>query len=162
METSRFSPILLSRGPSWGYIGPFRAWDWPLRLKIDPCRPDTGPPEHVNCLFSLNIDSERFQYLIVRIENGPPGSERGWYFTPFTPPPWLRHWLSMSLCICFFVFLFSFVFNALSFFILTLISCSRFMTGKSRNAKHTWGGGGGAEDSSHPEASFLLCVYMWM
>ena len=45
-------------------------------LKIDHCRPDMGPPKHVNCLFSLNFKSERLQYLTVRIKNWPPESER--------------------------------------------------------------------------------------
>ena len=45
-----------------------------------------GPPKHVKCLFSLNFDSERLHYLIVRIENRPPGSERREKFHPFHPP----------------------------------------------------------------------------
>ena len=65
---------------------PFEPVIGPVRLKIDPRRPDESPPEHVNCLFSLNFDSERVQYIIVRIENGPLGSERGSKFHPFHPP----------------------------------------------------------------------------
>ena len=48
-----------------------------LGPKIGPCRPDIDPPEPVNDLLSLDVDSERLQYLIVPIENVLPGSERG-------------------------------------------------------------------------------------
>ena len=58
-------------------MGPFEPGIGPLRLKRDPRRPDEGLPEHVNCLFSLNFDSERLQCIEVRIKNGPLGSERG-------------------------------------------------------------------------------------
>ena len=34
-------------------------------------------PKYVDCLFSLNVDSERLQCLIDGIENVPPGSEGG-------------------------------------------------------------------------------------
>ena len=66
-------------------MGPFEPGIGPVRLKTDPCRSDGGPPEHVNCLFSLNFDSERLQYIIVQIENGPLGE--GVKFHPFHPPP---------------------------------------------------------------------------
>ena len=82
MITSRVSPTLLSRGPSGAKLGPLQPRMGPLRLWIEPCRPDMGPPKRVNCLFSLNFDSERSQYLVVRIENGPPESERGVKFRP--------------------------------------------------------------------------------
>ena len=49
----------------------------PLRLKIRPCKPGIDPPEPVNRLLSLNINSERLQYLIVRIENGPQNQGGG-------------------------------------------------------------------------------------
>ena len=49
----------------------------PLKLKIRPCEHGSDPPEPVNRLLSLTSDSERLQYLIVRIENGPQGSGRG-------------------------------------------------------------------------------------
>ena len=67
-------------------MGPFEPGIGPMRLKVDACGPDEGPPEHVNCLFSLNFDSERLQYIIVWIKNGPQGSERGVKFHPFPPP----------------------------------------------------------------------------
>ena len=72
-------------------MGPFEPGIGPVRLKTDPCRSDEGPPEHVNCLFSLNFDSERLQYIIVRLENGPLGSEREVKFHPFHTHPWLRY-----------------------------------------------------------------------
>ena len=66
-------------------MGPFEPGIGPVRLKTDPCRSDGGPPEHVNCLFSLNFDSERLQYIIVQIENGPLGE--GGEISPLSPPP---------------------------------------------------------------------------
>ena len=66
-------------------MGPFQPGIGPVRLKVDACGPDEGPPECVNCLFSLNFDSERLQYIIVRIKNGPLGSERGVKFHTFHP-----------------------------------------------------------------------------
>ena len=78
-EISSLSP------PHW-----LRYWMAPLRLKIGPCRPVMDPPNYANCLFSLNFDSERMQYLIVRMANGPPGSKGEGNFIYFTP--WLRHW----------------------------------------------------------------------
>ena len=67
-------------------MGPFQPGIGPVRLKVDACGPDEGPPERVNCLFSLNFDSERLQYIIVRIKNGPLGSERGVKFLHLSPP----------------------------------------------------------------------------
>ena len=67
--------------------GPFEPGIGPVRLKTNPCRPDEGPPEHVNCLFSLNFDSEKLQYIKFQIENGPLGSERGvCEISPLSPP----------------------------------------------------------------------------
>ena len=57
----------------------------PLGPKIGSCRPGIDALEPVNCLLSLDVDSDRLQYLIARIENGPPGSERG-EMSPFLPP----------------------------------------------------------------------------
>ena len=45
-----------------------------------------GPLMHVTCLFSLNFDSEKLQYSMVRIDHGPPGSVSGVKFHPFRPP----------------------------------------------------------------------------
>ena len=58
-------------------FGPFEPRMGPLRLKFVPWIPEMGLPNALNCLFSFNFDSERLQYLRVRNENGPPGSERG-------------------------------------------------------------------------------------
>ena len=99
MKTS-FSPTLLSRGPLGPMMGTFEPGIGPVRLKIDPCRPHEDPPEHVNCLFSLNFDSERLQYIIVRIEKGPLGSERGGVkFHPF-PPTGCATAFMKSCCYC--------------------------------------------------------------
>ena len=59
----------------------------PLRPKIVPFRPDMDPPKHTDYLLLLNVDSESLQYMIVGIENGPSGSERGVKFLPLTPSP---------------------------------------------------------------------------
>ena len=58
-------------------MGPLEPRMGPLRPKIDPCRPGMDPPNRVNSLFSWNVDSEVLQHLIVRVENEPPGTERG-------------------------------------------------------------------------------------
>ena len=86
MKTSSFLLPLFSRGPLGPRLGPLEPRMGPMGLEIVTCRPDMGLPKHVNCLFSLNFDSERSQYLMVRIENGPLGLERGVKFHPFHPP----------------------------------------------------------------------------
>ena len=48
-------------------MGPFEPGIGHVRLTVDACGPDEGPPEHVNCLIPLNSDSERLQYITVRI-----------------------------------------------------------------------------------------------
>ena len=58
-------------------MGPLEPRLGPQMHKIGRCSPGVDPPNRVNRLFLLNVDSGRLQYLIVRIENGPPGSERG-------------------------------------------------------------------------------------
>ena len=62
--------ILFSKCPSQALNRPSQAHDGLLGPKIDPCRPGIDPPEAVNCLLSLNADSEDLQYLIIWIENG--------------------------------------------------------------------------------------------
>ena len=57
----------------------------PLRPIIGTCGSGMNPSKHVYSLFSLNIDTEMLQYLIVSIENGPPGSETVVKFYPFHP-----------------------------------------------------------------------------
>ena len=85
-----FRPLYFRGTPLGPVVGPFEPGISPLMLKTDPRRPDEGPPEHVNYLFSLNFDDERLQLIIVRIENGPLGSERRLKFHPFHPV-WLRY-----------------------------------------------------------------------
>ena len=67
-------------------MGPLEPRMGPMGLEIVTCRPDMGLPKQVNCLFSLNFDSERSQSLMVRIKNGPLGLERG-EISPLSPPP---------------------------------------------------------------------------
>ena len=55
------------------WMGPLHPGMGPLRPKICPYRPDVDVPKHANYLFSLNVDSDRLQYLILRTENGPTG-----------------------------------------------------------------------------------------
>ena len=45
----------------------------------------------MDCLFSMNVDGEMFQYLIVRIENTLPQMVKMVKFNP-SPLPWLRHY----------------------------------------------------------------------
>ena len=66
-------------------MGPFEPGMGPLRLKIDPCGTGEGPSEHVNCLFYLYFNSERLQYLIVRIEMRPLDRRRG-EMSPLSAP----------------------------------------------------------------------------
>ena len=86
IKSSLFSPTLRSRGPLGPKLGPLEPRMGTLMLKIDYFRPDMGPPKQVNCLFSLIVDIERFQYLIGLIENGSPGSERVVKFHPAPSP----------------------------------------------------------------------------
>ena len=85
MKTGRFSPTSLSKDPLEPWMGNLELGLGPLRHKIGPCKPGFDPPNHVNCLILLNVDSAGLQFCIVRIENGAAGSERG--FIP--PSPWL-------------------------------------------------------------------------
>ena len=62
-----------------------------LGYKIDPCESCNDSLEPVNCLLSLNIGSERSQYLRLRVENGPIRSGTGLKLHLFHPL-WLRHW----------------------------------------------------------------------
>ena len=57
----------------------------PLRPKVGPCRPGMDSPKHVSCLFSLNTDSEKLRRLIVWMENGSLGQERG-EISPLSSP----------------------------------------------------------------------------
>ena len=90
---------------------PLRPWLGPLQLRVPPLprgiklvlADGYGPFKDVNCLFSLNIDSKRFQYLLVRIENRPQVSERG-VDSPLSSlplaaplPPRARRF---TLCVC--------------------------------------------------------------
>ena len=72
-----FRPLYFRGAPLGPMMGPLEPGIGPVKLKIDPYSADEGPPENVNCSFSLNLESERLRYIIVCIENGPLGSERG-------------------------------------------------------------------------------------
>ena len=45
-----------------------------------------GPPKHANYLFSLNVDSESFQYLIDGIEHGTHDRRGGEISSPHPTP----------------------------------------------------------------------------
>ena len=49
----------------------------PMRPKVGSSRPGVDFPKHVHSLLSLNVNSERLQYLIFGLKMDPPGSERG-------------------------------------------------------------------------------------
>ena len=74
------------------FEGPLSDLDWaplsvewaPCGLKIDPCRPDMGPPKHVSCLFSMNFGGKGLQ---SNQKWAPSIGEGGCNFTPFIPPP---------------------------------------------------------------------------
>ena len=73
-------------GPPWGLHGPSWARDGPLRPDIDSCGPSMDPLNHVNSLFTWNVDGEILQHLTAWTENGVQGTERRVKFYPFTPP----------------------------------------------------------------------------
>ena len=66
-----------------------------LGSKIGPCQSCNVSLVPVNCVLSLNIGSERSQYLRFRIENGPIRSGTGLNLHLFHPL-WLRHWHGSS------------------------------------------------------------------
>ena len=61
MKTSSFLPTLLSNGPFrlLHWKGPLESGTGHLRPEIGPCGPGMELLRHVNCLFSLNVESER-------------------------------------------------------------------------------------------------------
>ena len=61
MKTSSFLPTLLSTGPYrlLHWKGPLESGAGHLRPEIGPCGPGMELLRHVNCLFSLNVESER-------------------------------------------------------------------------------------------------------
>ena len=73
------------QGPLSGFVWALLSLGWVICGLIGYCRPGIGPPEPVNCLLPLNVHSDRLKCLIVRIESGPPGSEKGVNFQPFSP-----------------------------------------------------------------------------
>ena len=71
-------------GPEMGSMGP----------KIALCRFGMDTPKLVRLLFSLNVDSEWLQYLIVRFKSRLGGSETG-LKTHAAISHWLRHYNSL-------------------------------------------------------------------
>ena len=57
----------------------------PLGLKLTIADLAWTPPNHVNSLFSWNVNNGMLQHLIVRIENWPPGTESG-RISPLSTP----------------------------------------------------------------------------
>ena len=99
MKTSHFCPLFM-KGPSQPLVDPLEPGLGPVRTKnlttnnkakllffVCSCVPGRDSPKRINCVFLSNADSERLQYLRVWIEKGPPGSEREYNFTTFTPSP---------------------------------------------------------------------------
>ena len=67
-------------------MGPLKPGMGPLGPKIGSRRHGINPQEHINCLLLFDVGSERLQYSIVQIPNGPSELEGGGLkFHPFTP-----------------------------------------------------------------------------
>ena len=99
-QTSRFLTAFLSKGPLVPQMDPLDVGMDYLRPKYVSCRPGINSLKHVNCLFSLNVDSERLQYTYSSDQKSIPRIIAGvGKFHPFHPrrPPWLHH--HMHSCI---------------------------------------------------------------